>query len=283
VSDRVRVAMIGLGRMGGPMTDHVIAAGHDVRVYDVAESALVPRVAAGATAAGSPAGAAAGAEFVDLVVFDDAQVVAVVTGADGVLEVLEPGAIVSVHTTVTLDTIRDVAERAAARGVVVIDAGISGGEDGAGTGTLLTMAGGPAEAVDRARTVYDCFSKDVIHAGPLGAGMALKLARNSTAFVLMAAVHEAMELASRSGVDLALLQRTIRETGLFDQGLAPFLLGGPEPLPAGETGPFRDILEHTKRLAEKDLDQALALAAQLDAKVPVIETARRHFHRVVRL
>jgi len=278
-----RVAVIGLGRMGGPIADHVIAAGHDVRAYDIAESAVAPRVAAGATPAGSPAQAAQGAAFVNIVVFDDAQVTAVLTGPDGVLQTLDPGAIVSIHTTVTLQTIHDLAEKATALGIVVIDAGISGGEDGAAAGTLLTMVGGPADAVERARPILLSFSKEVLHAGPLGAGMALKLARNSTGYVMMAAVHEAMELARRSGVDLALLRHTIEETGVLNQALAPFSLGGPEPLPDGGPDALRAVLEHTNQLASKDLDQAMALAARIGAPVPVIEAVRRSFHRVVRL
>lgn len=277
------VAVIGLGRMGGPIADHIISAGHDVRVYDVSTDAMAPRVAAGATAAASPADAARGAQFVNIIVFDDAQAVEVVAGADGVLTTLEPGAVISIHTTVSLDTIHDLAARAEARGVFVLDAGISGGEDGAAAGTLLTMVGGPADAVDRARPVLLAFSKEVLHPGPLGAGMALKLARNATGYTMMAAVHEAMELAAASGVDLALLQHTIAETGVLQQALAPFALGGPEPM--DETAPegLRTVLEHTNRLAEKDLDQALDLAGRTGATVPVIGTVREHFHRAVRL
>jgi 3-hydroxyisobutyrate dehydrogenase-like beta-hydroxyacid dehydrogenase len=279
----VTVAVIGLGRMGGPIADHIIGAGHDVRVYDVAEEAVVPRVAAGASAASSPADAARGAQFVDVIVFDDAQALDVVGGDDGVLTTLEPGAVVSIHTTVSLDTIHDLAARAEAQGVFVLDAGISGGEEGAQAGTLLTMVGGPADAVDRARPVLLAFSKEVLHPGPLGAGMALKLARNATGYVMMAAVHEAMTLAAASGVDLALLQHTIAETGVLQQALAPFALGGPAPMDAAAPEGLRTVLEHTNRLAEKDLDQALDLASRTGATVPVIECTRANFHSTVRL
>ena len=273
------VAAIGLGRMGGSIADHIIAAGHDVRVYDLADDAVAPRAAAGATAASSPADAARGAQFVNIIVFDDAQAVEVVAGADGVLTTLDPGAVVCIHTTVSLDTIHDLAARAETQGVFVLDAGISGGEDGAAAGTLLTMVGGPADAVDRARPVLLAFSKEVLHPGPLGAGMALKLARNAAGYMMMAAVHEAMELAAASGVDLALLQHTIAETGVLQQALAPFALGGPGPMDATAPDGLRTILEHTKRLAVKDLD----LAARTGATVPVIKSVREHFHSTVRL
>jgi 3-hydroxyisobutyrate dehydrogenase len=207
----------------------------------------------------------------------------VLTGDDGVLSALSPGSIVSIHTTVTLDTIDALSAAAAPLGVTVLDAGISGGETGANAGTLLTMVGGPDEAVNRARPIFMTFSKEVIHAGPSGAGMALKLARNAAGYVMMAATHEAMALAQKAGVDLALLQHAIAETGVLDQALAPFAMGGPEPLPADAPEATREFLAHTNRLGEKDLDQALALAARVGADVPAIEATRRSFHRVVRL
>jgi 3-hydroxyisobutyrate dehydrogenase len=145
------------------------------------------------------------------------------------------------------------------------------------------MVGGPADAVDRARPILLAFSKEVLHAGPLGAGMALKLARNATGYVMMAAVHEAMELARRSGVDLPLLRHAIAETGVLAQALAPFDLGGPEPLPADAPAAVRAFLEHTNRLAGKDLDQALALAARTGTDASVIDAVRRSFSRVMRL
>jgi 3-hydroxyisobutyrate dehydrogenase len=275
--------MIGLGRMGGPMADHVIAAGHDVHVYDVAPEAVAARVAAGATAAASPGEAAVGTTFVGVTVFDDAQAMEVVAGRDGVLRTLEPGAVVAIHTTVTLDTIHALAAAGEHHGVVVLDAGISGGEAGARAGTLLSLVGGPAAGVEQARPVLMAFSKDVLHAGPLGAGMALKLARNLAGYAWMVSVHEAMELAHRSGVDLALLQRAIAETGMFEQAFTPLDLGGPEPLPADAPAEMRAAMEHVNRLADKDLDHALDLAAHLGVDLPMLEAVRQSFHRAVRI
>lgn len=281
------VAVIGLGRMGGPIADHLVIAGHDVRVFDVAPAAVALRVDAGARAAASPAQAADGATHVSVVVFDDDQAAAVVAGPEGVLQTLTPGAVVSIHTTVSLETIHQLAAQGALRGVSVLDAGISGGEPGAAAGTLLTMVGGALEAVERARPFLLAFSKEVLHAGPIGAGMALKLARNATGYAMMSAVHEAMVLADRSGVDLQMLRHTITETGVLDQALAPFGLGGPAPLPVtaseAESDPLRPILEHLLQLAEKDLDQALDLADRLGAETPVFGAVRESFRTVTRL
>ena len=275
--------MIGLGRMGGPMADHVIAAGHSVRVHDVHEPAIDQRVRAGGVRAASPADAARDADLVGVVVLDDAQARAVLLGPEGVFATLPPGAVVAIHTTIAIETVRELAETGARFGAVVIDAGISGGEAGSLAGTLVTMVGGTADAFERVRPVLESFSKEVVHAGPLGAGMALKLARNAAGYVMMSATHEAMELAHRSGVDVALLRHVIEATGVFAQALAPFDMGGPEGLPADAPSEQRTALEHTRRLADKDLDQALALARHLDIDVPAIEATRGAFHRAVRL
>lgn len=276
------VAVIGLGRMGGPMADCLAAAGHHVRGFDVATEAMDAR-ADGVGRAASPADAARGADFVSVVVFDDAQAIDVLSGDGGAFAALAPGAIVSVHTTVSLDTIHHLAAAGADRGVVVLDAGISGGEEGARVGTLLTMVGGEAEAVDRARPVLAAFSKEVLHAGPLGAGMALKLARNMTGYAMMSVVHEALELAHRSGIAVDVLRHVIAETGVFAQGLATLSLGGPSPIGDDAQPRLRAVLEHTAKLAAKDLDQTLALASRLDAPLPVTAAVEANFSRAVRL
>ena len=283
MNDRQRVAVIGVGRMGGPMAGHIIDAGHEVRIFDISAEALTALVERGALAADSPAAAAQDADVVCVVVFDDRQALEVIGGPDGVLSTLAPGAVVAVHTTVAIDTIRTLAQQGEQCGVAVVDAGISGGEEGSKAGTLLTMVGGSQDAIERATPVLMTFSKDVIHAGGVGAGMALKLARNATGYVMMAAVHEGMTLAASAGVDLSLLRRTIEETGVFAQALSPFSLGGPAMLPADTPDSFRALLEHVRNLGEKDLDQALDLGLHNEVDLPVTVRARERFASVMRL
>lgn len=278
-----KVAVLGVGRMGAPMAGHLVDAGHEVRVFDISAGAVAPLVERGAIAAASPAEAAQDADAVCVVVFDDAQAIEVISGPGGVLSTLASGSVVAVHTTVAIDTIKTLADLGAQQGVAIVDAGISGGEEGSQAGTLLTMVGGSEEAIERVRPFLMTFSKDVIHAGGVGAGMALKLSRNATGYVMMAAVHEAMTLAASAGVDLALLRRTIDETGVFAQALSPFALGGPGVLPDDAHESFRSLLEHVRSLGEKDLDQALDLALHIGADLPVTERARETFAAVMRL
>ena len=282
-SGRTTVAVIGLGRMGGAMADHIIDAGHNVAVFDISEAAMNPRIERGARRATSPADAANGADVITLVVFDDQQARETLMGPVGAIESITPGAVVCVHTTVSIDTMHQLDEYARARGVSILDAGVSGGEPGAAKGTLLTMVGGDASAVERARPVMDAFSNEVIHAGALGAGMALKLARNAAGYAMMAATHEAMKLAYHSGIDIKVLQHVIADTGVLEQAMAPFAFGDPVLYPDDGDSGMRTIMEHTNRLAAKDLDQALSLAQHCRIDTPVIDATRRSFHSVVRL
>ena len=277
------VAVIGLGRMGGPIADHIIGAGYHVRVFDTVPEKMEGRVACGAIAATSPADAAEGAAVVCVIVFDDDQATDVIAGATGVLRSLAADAVIAVHTTVRLETIRTLADRATPAGVTVLDAGISGGEPGAQAGTLLTFVGGPQAAVDQARPVLGAFSKEVVHAGPLGAGMALKLARNAAGYTMMAAVHEAMELCVRCDVDLRALEHAILETATFAQAMSPFAFGGPGPLTADAPAELREHMDFVDHISAKDIDAALDLAERTSTDVPVLRTVRAMFRRVARL
>jgi 3-hydroxyisobutyrate dehydrogenase-like beta-hydroxyacid dehydrogenase len=278
-----KVAMIGLGRMGGPMARHVIEAGFEVSLFDVSAASLEQFSESVAAVASSPADAARAADLACIVVFDDAQTIEVVCGSTGVLTTMQPGSVVTIHSTISPETLRLLAVAGTKVGVTVIDAGISGGETGSSAGTLLTMVGGSAEAVALASPALKAFSKEIIHAGDLGSGLALKLARNATGYICMAAVHEAMQIASGAGIALSVLQHTIAETGVFDQALSPFMLGGPSPLTDNDPQSLRELLLHLQSLGEKDLDQALNLAEELGEDLPVTTATRQSFHSVTRL
>jgi len=278
-----KVAMIGLGRMGGPMARHVIEAGFEVSLFDVSAASLEQFSESVTAVASSPADAARAADLACIVVFDDAQTIEVVCGSTGVLTTMQPGSVVTIHSTISPETLRLLADAGTKVGVAVIDAGISGGETGSNAGTLLTMVGGSAEAVALASPALKAFSKEIIHAGDLGSGLALKLARNATGYICMAAVHEAMQIASGAGIALSVLQHTIAETGVFDQALSPFMLGGPSPLTDNDPQSLRELLLHLQSLGEKDLDQALNLAEELGEDLPVTTATRQSFHSVTRL
>ena len=113
----------------------------------------------------------------------DADVTAVVSGPDGLLDTIRPGGIIAIHSTVLPKTIRALAETAEAKGVHLIDAAVSGGPAGAAARTLVTMVGGDAAILEQARPMLAAFSGTIVHAGAIGMGMALKLCNNLVTYM----------------------------------------------------------------------------------------------------
>jgi 3-hydroxyisobutyrate dehydrogenase len=157
-------------------------------VFDVAPEASEPFSEAGNRVAASPAEVAEHASVISVMVRDDAQVRAVVTGDDGLLRAARPGTVIAIHSTVEADTPAELEVLAASSGVHVLDAPVSGGAMGAHGGTLALMVGGSAEAVALARAPMERFATLVAHLGPVGAGTRAKLARNLITFASFTAV-----------------------------------------------------------------------------------------------
>ena len=267
-----KVAFLGLGEMGGPMASHVIAAGHDVALFDPVRAAVDARLGGTARAAATPADAAVGADVVCVVVRDDAQSLESISGAHGVLESAAPGTIVLLHATVAPGTVRSLADACDARGVRFVDAGISGGATGANEGTLYVMCGGDPDAIDAARPVIDAYARHVVRFGESGAGMAAKLARNLMHYQVWVAAFESMALAEAAGLDLRAFEHLCRESGvpkLIELQLARATTVPIDP----DADPDQAAWAHkTITLGWKDLDDAIALAREVD-RPDVIDAA----------
>jgi 3-hydroxyisobutyrate dehydrogenase-like beta-hydroxyacid dehydrogenase len=169
------VAWIGLGQMGLPTAKKVAAAGHKVRAYDVQPPA--PGAADGVVLAGSPREAAEGCELLCIAVFSDTQVADVLTGPEGVLDRLRPGAIVAIFTTGSVEAVQEFAAAAPA-GVAILDTCFSRMYSDVATGTMTLLVGGDAEAIARGRPAFDAFAREIVHVGKAGAGRAIKLVNN---------------------------------------------------------------------------------------------------------
>jgi 3-hydroxyisobutyrate dehydrogenase-like beta-hydroxyacid dehydrogenase len=273
----MRVGFVGLGNMGGPMAGHVVAAGHDVTVYDTQHDRIESLVEAGARGASSPADAAREAELVSVVVLDDAQVLDVTLGTGAVIDALEPGAVIAIHSTVTRDCLRTVEAVASARGVRVLDAGISGGVPGATAGTLLVIAGGPDATLDAARPGIQPWSSEIVHVGPFGSGMAAKVARNYIQYASWGAVHEGQALAQAAGVDLATFAHIVRSTNAIRA--TELTLDRPDATirPVDELGDSGRALAAAAALGLKDLAVAEALADELGVPLPGLPGAKHGF------
>ncbi len=172
------VGFIGLGSQGAPMAGRIIEAGFSTTLWARRPVSLEPFSDTAATVAGSPAELAAASDLVCLCVVGDADVVEVATGPDGVLAGLKPGGVVAIHSTVHPKTCHELAEKAAAQGVSVIDAPVSGGAPAVAEGRLLVMVGGDDDVVERCRPVFASYADPIVHLGALGSGQTAKLLNN---------------------------------------------------------------------------------------------------------
>ena len=199
------IGFIGLGNMGAPMARSLLSAGHQLRVHDVSPQAVQPLAAAGASAVSESASAAHGADFVLTMLPAGAQVREVYLGPDGLIAAASPGTILIDCSTIDVATARDVNSTAAAAGLDMLDAPVSGGVAGAGAATLTFMVGGEERAVAAAEPILRAMGKTVIHAGGPGNGQAAKICNNLILGVSMIAVCEAFVLAESLGLPAQIL------------------------------------------------------------------------------
>jgi 3-hydroxyisobutyrate dehydrogenase len=205
----VRVAFVGVGRMGRLMARNLLAAGHEVVAFDLGAEALEAAAADGCQIAGSAREAAEAADIAITMLPSPAAVEAAVLGPDGVAAGLAPGTVLVDMSTAPPPLARRLADELQPRGVAVLDAPVSGGTLGAEAGTLTIMTGGEAEAFARARPVLEGMGRLVVHVGGNGAGQAAKLCNNLLAGVHMAALSQAVAVARREGLDPAVLYELV--------------------------------------------------------------------------
>lgn len=201
--EQLTVGFIGLGIMGRPMARNVLAAGYEMVVYDLMSEPVNELVTAGATAATSPAEVARATDVVLLCLPDSPDVEAAMAGRQGLLAGARANQIVVDMSTISPVTARALAEKAAAQGVTLLDAPVSGGQVGAANGTLSIMVGGDAEALEYVRPILSAMGKTILHLGDSGAGQVAKACNQLVIAVTIEAVAEAMVLASKAGVDPA--------------------------------------------------------------------------------
>ena len=196
----IRIGFIGVGNMGGPMALNLLKAGHGLKAYDLVPASLARVAAAGAQAAASPLDAATGVDAVITMLPAGQHVRAVYLGEGGLVAKARPGTLLIDSSTIDVATAREVAAAAAAAGLPMIDAPVSGGTGGAEAGTLTFMVGGPDEAFARAKPILEAMGKTIVHAGGPGNGQAAKICNNMILGASMIAVSEAFVLAEKLGL-----------------------------------------------------------------------------------
>ncbi|WP_030978170.1 2-hydroxy-3-oxopropionate reductase [Streptomyces sp. NRRL S-1824] len=198
-----KVAWIGLGIMGSPMSENLIKAGYDVTGYTLEQDKIDRLVAAGGNGAGSIAEAVRDADVVITMVPASPQVEAIVYGPDGILENARSGALLIDMSSITPQTSVDLAKNAKDRDIRVLDAPVSGGEAGAIEAVLSIMVGGEQAAFDAAQPILQALGRTIVLCGPHGSGQTVKAANQLIVAVNIQACAEAVVFLEKSGVDLS--------------------------------------------------------------------------------
>jgi 3-hydroxyisobutyrate dehydrogenase len=267
-----RVAVVGLGTMGGPMAGHLLDAGLEVTVWNRTREREEPFAALGARRAGSAREAAAGAQAIVVCVSEDGDLAAVVEGDDGIAAGIGSGAIVVDSSTVSPSVTRRLAGLIGERGGAWVDAPVSGGSEGARNGTLTAFVGGSEEAVATVRPVLDAYCRTVTHLGPVGAGQAGKAVNQVFLGAAYAGLGEALVLAEREGLDGDQIVEALgggSARGWVLENRSRNVIDGSYPLG------FR------VRLHLKDLRIALDEARAVGAELPVTELVAQLQERLV--
>ena len=205
-------AFVGLGVMGYPMAGHLVAAGHAVTVHNRTSSRVDAWAAEhGGASSPTPAGAAAGADFVFVCVGNDDDVRSVTLAEAGVIESMASGSVLVDHTTASADLAQDLHAEAARRGVGFVDAPISGGQAGAENGVLTVMCGGDQADFDRARPVIDAYAKAVTLLGGPGSGQRTKMVNQICVAGIVQGLAEGIDFARRAGLDVEQVVDTISQ------------------------------------------------------------------------
>ena len=271
----MKIAFIGLGNMGGPMAMNLLRAGHSLSAFDLSKEACAKLAVDGLPIAISAEATLDGAEVVISMLPASAHVDGLYLGGNGqpgILEKMAAGTLVIDSSTIAAATSRKVAEAAAARGIAVIDAPVSGGTGGAIAGTLTFMVGGSVVDLERARPLLEKMGANIFHAGDVGAGQTAKICNNMLLGILMIGTSEAIALGVANGLDPKVLSEIMRRSSGGNWALEKYnpLPGVMEAAPASKNyaGGFGTDL------MLKDLGLAQENAAAVRASTPLGGLAR---------
>lgn len=197
----MKIGFIGLGHMGNPMVRNLLKHGHTVKVFDLVPELMEKLTALGCEAATSAGKCAMGVEVVITMLPSSPHVRRVYQDAYGVLASAAPGTLLIDSSTIDPQTSREVALDARGKGLVMVDAPVSGGTGGAEAGTLTFMVGGEVTDFERAKPILQCMGKNIVHCGGDGNGQVAKICNNMMLAIEMIATAEGMSLATKLGMD----------------------------------------------------------------------------------
>jgi 3-hydroxyisobutyrate dehydrogenase len=259
------IAFIGVGNMGGGMALNLVKAGHELWAFDLSAEALARVVAGGATAATSAVDAATGADVIITMLPAGSHVRGAYEGA--LFAAAGKDAILIDCSTIDVATAKALGEAAAARGLAMVDAPVSGGTAAADAGTLTFMVGGPDAAFAKAQPILEKMGKAVIHAGGPGMGQAAKICNNMILGATMIATAEAFVLAEKLGLDAQTFFDISSKASGQSWSMTSYC---PVPGPVPTSPANRDYAGgFAAALMLKDLKLALEAASTAGASVPM--------------
>jgi 2-hydroxy-3-oxopropionate reductase len=206
----MKVGFIGLGVMGKPMSRNLIKAGYSLVVNDVNKAAMAEIVALGAESAENPREIAQRSDVVITMLPNSPHVKQVALGSNGIIEAARPGLALIDMSSIAPLVSREVGAKLAEKGVEMLDAPVSGGEPKAIDGTLSIMVGGKKEVFDKYFDMLRMMGGSVVLTGDIGAGNITKLANQIIVALNIAAMSEALVLATKAGVEPELIYKAIR-------------------------------------------------------------------------
>jgi 3-hydroxyisobutyrate dehydrogenase-like beta-hydroxyacid dehydrogenase len=260
-----RIGFIGLGLMGQHMARRVLQGGYPLTVWNRTKEKARPLLDAGAAWAESPRAVAQTADVVITMVTDSAASEQVACGPSGVLESARSGLILIDMSSITPETSRAIAERAAGRGMVMLDAPVTGAPRVASEGKLGIMVGGPRETFDQCLPIFQTMGVKIVYAGLNGMGTTLKLVNNLILGVAIHACAEALVLATKAGLDP---QAVIDITSVGGARTSAMEIRGPRML-AHDFAPHFSVNN-----MYKDLSNVVRLAEESGVSLPVASAAR---------
>ena len=262
----MKIGFIGLGTMGGSMAYNALDGGNEMIVHDINPASATRHLEAGAIWADTPREVAEQSEIVFTSLPGPTEVEAVALGEAGIMEGMSAGKVYFDLSTSTPGMIRKIHAEAAARGIEVLDAPVSGGPRGAASRNLAIWVGGDKDVFDRCKPVLDTIGDKAYYVGPIGSGAVAKLVHNCAGYIFQAAMAEVFTMGVKAGVEPLALWEAVRKGA------------------TGRRGPFEGLAEHllpgkfdppdfALRLARKDVDLAVSVGREFDVPMRLANLA----------
>ncbi|WP_078651237.1 NAD(P)-dependent oxidoreductase [Streptomyces xylophagus] len=258
----MRIGFIGSGRMGQPIVDRLIAAGHDVTVHVRHPETQPDARADGASWAGTIEATVLDADVVFVVVLTDEQVRSVCLGPDGAIAAMTAGATLVQHTTFDPATAQLLAEAGAERGVGVLDAALSGGPHDIAAGRLTLWVGGDEAQLEEMRLLLETYASPVMFVGPAGNGQRVKLVNNAVFVAQVGLAVDAVRVAGSLGIDEKVILAALQHGSGASRALGVVASGGS----------VDSVAERLADLMSKDVRVVREVARSAGADLGIIGT-----------